>query len=415
MSRTIKKVVKLSYDQWVELLKTGKTTDKDGNEHLYDETGETSYNVYGYDELIALNNRIEEAIIRPNKVYHEQIITKKLEDEYAQIISEYTTVDLTNLSCVGFRAFMKKEDIIKVNGAYLFINGTKVDYDYTCTSDDTELVSVFYFEQNNTLNLSEDISFSVYEILLKTNNADINISSSYYLYADEITTYNTSLATAPLATRKMKSLGNNNFCNRVASNIEEIYSDCIRFSGDNNSVYHLINKKNLKKATFPNLQYIDVASGNIETFLNSCSNEKLEISFPKLKSITGKVSDYIAPLKRVYKVEMPETVENVGNYSFGENYVVILNCKKAIFADAWTVKAPYTSISLCEDWQTSINLSQAGSKMTKEWYIDLFSNKLADRTNETTLTITIPSAIYSSLSNEELALATSKNWTVAYA
>ena len=82
MSSTIKKVVKLSYDQWVELLKTGKTTDKDGNEHLYDETGETSYNVYGYDELIALNNRIEEAIIRPNKVYHEQIITKKLEDEF---------------------------------------------------------------------------------------------------------------------------------------------------------------------------------------------------------------------------------------------------------------------------------------------------------------------------------------------
>ena len=79
------------------------------------------------------------------------------------------------------------------------------------------------------------------------------------------------------------------------------------------------------------------------------------------------------------------------------------------------ITAPYTSISLCEDWQTSINLSKAGSEMTKDWYIDLFSNTLADRTNETTLTITIPIAIYSSLSDEELALATSKNWTVAYA
>ena len=31
MSATIKKVVKLSYEQWIELIKTGKTTDKDGN------------------------------------------------------------------------------------------------------------------------------------------------------------------------------------------------------------------------------------------------------------------------------------------------------------------------------------------------------------------------------------------------
>ena len=39
MSSTIKKVVKLSYEQYHDLITTGKTTDKDGNEHIYDNTG----------------------------------------------------------------------------------------------------------------------------------------------------------------------------------------------------------------------------------------------------------------------------------------------------------------------------------------------------------------------------------------
>lgn len=47
MSSTIKKVIKVSYEQYHDLLTKGKTIDKDGNEHLYDDTA--SYNVYGYD------------------------------------------------------------------------------------------------------------------------------------------------------------------------------------------------------------------------------------------------------------------------------------------------------------------------------------------------------------------------------
>ena len=68
MSSTIKKVVKLSYEQYHDLITTGKTTDKDGNEHIYDSTGETSNNVYGYDELMELNNKIDQNIIEKKKV-----------------------------------------------------------------------------------------------------------------------------------------------------------------------------------------------------------------------------------------------------------------------------------------------------------------------------------------------------------
>ena len=45
MSKTVKKVVKLSYEQYVELIKTGQTTDSSGVIHTYDTTGETSYMV----------------------------------------------------------------------------------------------------------------------------------------------------------------------------------------------------------------------------------------------------------------------------------------------------------------------------------------------------------------------------------
>ena len=61
MSSTIKKVIKVSYEQYHDLLTKGKTIDKDGNEHLYDDTA--SYNVYGYDELMDLNNKIDKMII----------------------------------------------------------------------------------------------------------------------------------------------------------------------------------------------------------------------------------------------------------------------------------------------------------------------------------------------------------------
>ena len=61
MSSTIKKVIKVSYEQYHDLLTKGKTIDKDGNEHLYDDTA--SYNVYGYDELMTLNNKIDKMII----------------------------------------------------------------------------------------------------------------------------------------------------------------------------------------------------------------------------------------------------------------------------------------------------------------------------------------------------------------
>ena len=87
MSKTVKKVVKLSSEQWTELLKTGQTTDASGVTHTYDSTGETSYNVYGYDELMALNNKIDKMIIDKQKVHPNYFNWSSIEDECANLQS----------------------------------------------------------------------------------------------------------------------------------------------------------------------------------------------------------------------------------------------------------------------------------------------------------------------------------------
>ena len=116
MSSTIKKVVKLSYEQYHDLITTGKTTDKDGNEHIYDNTGNTSYNVYSYDELMALNNKIDKMIIEKNKVHPNYFNWLKIEDECANLQStknEYMS-DGSKLS------FVNIIDIISAGSECLF-------------------------------------------------------------------------------------------------------------------------------------------------------------------------------------------------------------------------------------------------------------------------------------------------------
>ena len=153
MSRTIKKVVKLSYEQWVELLKTGKTTDKDGNEHIYDSTGNTSYNVYGYDELMALNNKIDNVLIKPYKITHTPIIVENLETYIDNLYAEKGYTD----SYAGLIGLMKKGDTIHVLEGYdIYINGSKIDYDYTYTENDTELVTICVFATTGNIILTED-------------------------------------------------------------------------------------------------------------------------------------------------------------------------------------------------------------------------------------------------------------------
>ena len=158
MSSTIKKVIKVSYEQYHDLLTKGKTIDKDGNEHLYDDTA--SYNVYGYDELMALNNKIDKMIIDKQKVHPNYFNWSSIEDECANLQStnnEYMS-DGSKLSFVALRGYLINGATIKAtpsntntNGfGNVYLNGTKLTEDYTYEGDGVEYVSVVIFDKEAT-------------------------------------------------------------------------------------------------------------------------------------------------------------------------------------------------------------------------------------------------------------------------
>ena len=153
MSSTIKKVIKVSYEQYHDLLTKGKTIDKDGNEHLYDDTA--SYNVYGYDELMALNNKIDKMIIDKQKVHPNYFNWLKIEDECTKLQEDNNekASNGDNLSFIAIRGYLKKGATIKAtptesnsNGfGNVYLNGTKLTEDYTYEGDGNE----FYNKKSN--------------------------------------------------------------------------------------------------------------------------------------------------------------------------------------------------------------------------------------------------------------------------
>lgn len=415
MSRTIKKVVKLSYDQWVELLKTGRTTDKDGNEHLYDETGETSYNVYGYDELIALNNRIDSTLLKPYKITHTPIIVENLETYIDKLYAEKRYTD----SHVGLIGLMKKGDTIHVlEGCDVYINGSKIDYDYTYTENDTELVTICVFATTGNIILTEDnFQMTDYsELYVNRKGLNITLDSSIIKKVSILTDYGLALP---------GSLD---------------YSNIIKFKGDrilisSTSYYHFQNLKEveylgtqipagaftyaqkLEKASFPNV--VDITGGvyNTTGTFYYCDNENLVLKFPKLKSFTARTLSSTVTFDNCNYVELPETLE-ICNYTnlLTNTKNIVLNCINCVFYNdsISSSNSPYTEyLKLAEGWNTNINIKHF-INLSIDNIIENFNN-LKDLTGENTKTITIPKIIYDALTEEQKAIATNKNWTLGYA
>ena len=105
------------------------------------------------------------------------------------------------------------------------------------------------------------------------------------------------------------------------------------------------------------------------------------------------------------------------------NKTITLNCNRADnIAPEWCYNTPYVNFTMCEDWRASINIAVAAKNHTKDWFIDLFRNKLYDHSITTDTgdggmivsagEITIPLAIFNALTDDELAIAENKNWTV---
>ena len=415
MSRTIKKVVKLSYDQWVELLKTGKTTDKDGNEHLYDETGETSYNVYGYDELIALNNRIDSTLLKPYKITHTPIIVENLETYINNLYVEKGYID----SYAGLIGLMKKGDTIRaLENCDVYINGSKIDYDYTYTKEGTELVTICVFVTTGNMILTEDnFQMTDYsELYVNKKGLDITLDSSITQKVSILTDYGVNLKGALPYSNVVKFKGDQIFSSRINDthfqNLKEV-----EYLGTQIPLGAFTSAQKLEKASFPNV--VDITGGvyNTTGTFYHCDNENLVLKFPKLKSFTARALSDTVTFDSCKYVELPETLEICNYVNLLTNTKnIVLNCINCVFYNdsISSGNSPYTEyLKLAEGWNTNINIKHFIG-LSIDNIIENFNN-LKDLTGENTKTITIPKIIYDALTEEQKAIVTNKNWTLGYA
>ncbi len=416
MSATVKKVVKLSYEQYHDLITTGKTTDKDGNEHIYDSTGETSYNVYGYDELMTLNNKIDNVLTRPFKVLHNPYSIEELDTIIARLRKTYNETD----SVVGFRCIMKKGQQLKTNGNYnMYLNETLREYDYTCENDN-EMISIVLFAKSGSLNVTNDlIQFkNNIETYIEQQLTAINIDDNLYYSTNLLTVLNIELNT-------------NQYCEELRCNSvvtpttsASIPTICViakrvKFLGTTLGGAFAYNNTKMEEANFDTVTKI-ICNYSKQPFAN-LSNKNLVLKFPNLLKIipsNNYSNDGNVIFSNVKHLIIGEKLESLESFLFGGTCGTIeLYCKNAtnnlIKGQLCNENVSVEHLYLCPDWNCPLSI-RGIKNITVENITEIFNN-LKDLTNEDSKTFTIRSDLYDSLSADTLAIATNKNWTIAYA
>ena len=420
MATVINKIVKCTLEQYETLLKTGQV-EINGVIH-YKEEG-TLYLPYELD-FIDFYNRVKERELFRYEISHTPVAMKSLEQEYEELTADEGGKESAYVSAVGFTAVLKSGDTIRTgapNSGCFYINGERLTHDYTYNGDGYEVVNVWVFEgkpeAGNPLmvppQLNDTPTFNITELDVRNIAQTPAVGDSYKNYALTLKAYNFEIS--GLATRKLISNGTEAFNQKsIASGVEEIESDCTTSSSTSFS-----NKKHLKYVNFPNLKVI--AAGN-NTFLWNCDNPELQINFPKLTTINGAAYER-SQFNTVANLIIPASVKNISGTIGSYNKTITLNCNKAnSISSNWCWTTPSVNFTMCEDWQASINIAVAAKNHTKDWFIDLFRNKLYDHSITTdtgdggmivsTGEITIPLAIFNALTDDELAIAENKNWTV---
>lgn len=410
--KEINKIVQLSDLQYEKLLKD-RQIEIDGEIKVWepDTLYVTPNNNYQW-----LFNKFYETAVKPNEVYHNPMNMKSLEQEYEDLIIE--NENLIYSSAIGYTAILKDGDTIKVtepNKGTFYINGSVATNDYTYTGNGYEVVNVWAFEgkDGNILlypNLVDTPTFNITELDVRNIAQTPVVGDGYKNYAMTIKAYNFEIS--GLATRKLISNGTNCFNQRSVSTLtEEVESDCTVFNLSYAEGFK--NKTNLKKVILPNL--IKIEANNPFGFLCGCNNDELEIYYPELKTINGYTSNQTSqlPFTNVKNVIIPSKVTTITDCICYGNSTIILNCNKAqSISSNWCSSTPTVNFTMCDDWQASINIAVAAKNHTIDWFIDLFTNKLADMTGQDTRQLNIPLAIFEALSPEQLAIAQNKNWTV---
>lgn len=394
----IKNIVKLTPEQYMELLKNGEV-EVNGEIKTYSEN--TLYDT-GNLELLEWYNKMMEAQHKELQPAHTPYIMKTLEQEIADIIKE--NPDYQSASCVGYRAYLKKGDIVGIKSTYnngeWFINGKRVEANYSYNGSGTELVSVVGFDTKYyPVTLGATPSYFPYEIYIKNIGKVPEVSQYYYLYASKITTYNFTLAYTPRGCRTLIANGTNTYTQIVPVTVQEIYSNCEQLTKS------IAIKVYTKKVSLPECK--EIVGADILRDLSVTNWE-----FGKLNKIqcTGTTTMFYCS----HTVYIPDTVKYISGKICQANTNVKLECNKATsISDNWCVSAP-TNFSMAKNWDCSINIAVAAKNWTKDRFLELFEDLVpVDITGVGAAyarELTIPAAIYDELTEEEYAIAEDKGW-----
>lgn len=406
----IKKVVQLTNEQYEELLKNGQV---EVNGEIKTKDNETIYVCPSSESWAELNNKIDEVLIKPNKVLHNPYSIEELETIIARLREQYNEND----SVVGFRCTMKKGQKLKVSPTYtMYLNETLRETDYTCANDN-EMISIVLFAKGGNLNITEDlIQFkNNIETYIEVKNSAITIEEVLYRTANLLTMLNVTL-NVPVYCEEIRY---NKQITNVLSNAPTLLPSVKRMKFTGIAIGHtLVNGNTLLEEA--NFDSVTTLYGNyqVQPFFGT-SNEKLVLSFPNLLEIVpgtaynNNSSCIFGGVKHLIIGEKVKTL--AGMLLTGTCGTVELYCKDATnsllngnIGTAATVDYLY----LCPEWNCGFSIASV-SGISKENITEIFTN-LKDLTNEASKTLTIQKALYESLDEATLSIATSKNWTIAF-
>lgn len=406
----IKKVVQLTNEQYETLLKNGQI---EVNGEIKYKDDSTIYVCPATESWAELNNKIDEALVKPNKVLHNPYSIEELETIITRLREQYNETD----SIVGFRCTMKQGQQLKVSPTYrMYLNETLREYDYTC-SNDNEMISIVLFGTGQNMNITEDlIQFkSNIETYIEVKNSAINIVEALYKTANLLTMLNIELN----STVYCEEFRGNKQTTTAYSSAPTLLPNAkrVKFTGIEIGNALVNNNTLLEEANFDSVTVI-YANYNKQPFYNT-SNDKLILNFPNLLEIipgtayANNSSCIFAGVKHLIIGEKVKTL--AGMLITGTCGTVELYCKDATnnllngnIGTAVTVDYLY----LCPEWNCGFSIANV-SGISKENITEIFTN-LKDLSNEASKTLTIRTDLYESLDEETLAIATSKNWTIAF-
>lgn len=311
-----------------------------------------------------------------NRVYgytHTAVVTDDLEKDYQDIIT--SNPDLANVSAVGLLAILSDGDTVTTQGNRMFINGAEEQSDYSFSGENSqngiEFVKIWYFQNDGSyINLSQKFTFDSVFMHIKNKNTITIDSDNLNVQTVKSLGFNGIIYTAVI-----KSIEYEN------ANTDFVIPSLTKTLKSNMNVLPLnilANKIQLQNVILPELLSIEggVAGQNKPGFYG-CTN-LTKITFPKLQMI-GSGKNFAQTFQNVPIVELPASVESVGEYCFGGNRSIILNCNKAVFKDLWCYSTPTESFEMCTYWENSIRISVAANN----WDPERFSVPAAINLNDT--------------------------------